>query len=132
MVGIIRAHEAWWFPFDPRDIRQERALAVLEERDPDQAAKDWFRRERNWHRFHCSFPEGDNDFVDAWIHKFYVAVATKSTTVPHRSSQSTEQRKAYVREWWRKNGAEYRRRRAMSRASRAAASESLAAGRDMI
>lgn len=31
---------------------------------------------------------------------------------PHRSLESVERRKAYTREWWRKNGAEYRRKRA--------------------
>lgn len=109
MAGVIRAREWWWVPIDPQDISQERALAQLEGRDEDEAARDWIRRERAWYRVLRPFPSGDQDYVDAWVEKFYTAVATK--VKPNRSAVSIEQRKAYVREWWRKNGREYRRRR---------------------
>lgn len=108
-----------WVPIDWRDVDQERALAQLEGRDPDEAAAEWIRKERYWYRFHVSFPDGDQDYVDAWVQKFYVAVAT--IRKPQRSLESMEQRRAYVREWWRRNGQAYRRRR--SSPSRGACAE---------
>lgn len=103
-------HESWWVPLDIRDIHQERALAKLEGRDEEEAAKAWIRAERRWYRTHLSFPDGeDGDALDLWVVKFMVAI--ESRIKPQRTPESIEQRRAYVREWWRKNGKEYRQRR---------------------
>ena len=107
----VHAHPGrWiWVPIDQDDICQERALAELEGRDPDAAAKEWIRREKYWYRFHVSFPYGDQDYVDSWILKFYAAIPTVAK--PNRSEDSLAKRREYVRNWWRTNGKEYRRKR---------------------
>jgi hypothetical protein len=38
---------------------------------------------------------------------------------PRRTVEGIERRKAYTRDWWRRNGAEYRRRRKASQPGRA-------------
>jgi hypothetical protein len=40
-----------------------------------------------------------------------IAVAPMSVYRVTRSPESMERRRSYTRDWWRRNGAEYRRRR---------------------
>lgn len=93
-----------YIPLDREDLAQERALAELEGRDPRQAVKDFIRQE---HRFYdLRVPEFHIE------HESRLAPAPLVVLRPERSEESKEKRRAYTREWWRKHGREYRKKRA--------------------
>jgi len=90
----------WCVPQE--DLDQERELAKLEGRCPDQASRAYIARERHYYDFIVSLDLPGLTFAPAPMPVY---------GRPKRSPESVEQRKAYVREWWRKNGREYRRQR---------------------
>lgn len=92
----------WLTAIDVEDLRQERELARLEGRCPKQAVRAYMRQEHRFYDLICLAPLND------WTTP---APAPLPLPPPVRSPESIERRKAYSREWWRKNGREYRRRR---------------------
>ena len=82
------------------DLDQERELARLEGRDPEQAVRAYITRERHF----------SDAIVPLWEEP-RIASSPMSVFRYRRSPGSVERRHAYTREWWRKNGAEYRRKR---------------------
>jgi len=98
----------WCVPRE--DLDQERALAILEGRNPREAMRAYIARERHFYDYTTSLD----------VPALAFAIAPMSVYGhPWRSPDSIERRKTYTREWWRKNGAEYRRRRAASQPGRA-------------
>jgi len=107
----------WCVPQE--DLDQERALAILEDRDPRLAMRAYIARERHFYDYTTSLD----------VPRLAFAVAPMSVYGrPHRSLGGIERRKAYTREWWRRNGVEYRRRRKASQPGRT--SESFAGTRE--
>jgi hypothetical protein len=97
----------WCVPRE--DLDQERALAILEGRDPSVAIRAYIARERRFYDYTTSLD----------LPRLAFAVAPMSVYGrPRRSLEGIERRKAYTREWWRRNGAEYRRRRKASQPGR--------------
>jgi len=91
----------WCVPQE--DLDQERALAILEGRNPREAMRAYIARERHFYDYTVS--------LDVPLLAF-AAAPMSVYGHPRRSAESVERRKAYTREWWRKNGAEYRRKKA--------------------
>ena len=91
----------WITCLDRRDFAQERALALLEGRDPKGAVRAYLRQE---HRFY--------DMIAPLTERGSWAQAPLPLPPPKRSPESIERRRAYTREWWRRNGQAYRRERA--------------------
>jgi hypothetical protein len=98
----------WCVPQE--DLDQERALAILEGRCPREAMRAYIARERHFHDYTTSMD----------VPSLAFAVAPMSVYGhPRRTVEGIERRKAYTRDWWRRNGAEYRRRRKASQPGRA-------------
>lgn len=91
------------------DLDQERALAILEGRCPREAMRAYIARERHFYDFTVSMEVPLAAFAHAPMSVY---------GHPRRSADGIERRRAYTREWWRKNGAEYRRRRKLSQPDR--------------
>ena len=109
----------WCVPQE--DLDQERALALLEGRCPREATRAYIARERH---FYDAITEWTDDYAGLRERKYgrpaqTLAEAPMPVFRYRRSPDSIERRKAYTREWWRKNGAEYRRRRTASQPGRA-------------
>ena len=92
------------------DLDQERALAILEGRDPRLAIRAYIARERHFYDYIAGLYEDCEPVMSAAPMSVYGH--------PHRSSEGIARRTAYTREWWRRNGAEYRRRRKASQPGR--------------
>ena len=108
----------WCVPQE--DLDQERALAILEDRDPRVATRAYIARERHFYDAIVPFTDSQAGLS---VRKYgrpaqTVAEAPMPVFRYRRSPESIECRKAYTRDWWRKNGAEYRRRRAVSQPGR--------------
>jgi hypothetical protein len=91
----------WCVPQE--DLDQERELAQLEGRCPIEAARAYIARERHFY-----------DFITSIDTVSELGIAVAPMPVYHearRSPESVERRRSYTRDWWRRNGAEYRRRR---------------------
>jgi len=86
---------------DREEFVQVRALAEVEGTCPRAAVREFLAQE---HRYY--------DLIGGYGKPTHVPLPIPG---PVRSSESIEKRKAYTREWWRKNGHEYRRQRQMSR-----------------
>jgi hypothetical protein len=97
----------WCVPQE--DLDQERVLAILEGRSPREAIRAYIARERHFYDYTISLDVPELAFAHAPMSVY---------GHPRRSAGSVERRKAYTREWWRKNGAEYRRKRQALRATR--------------
>lgn len=96
----------WLTCIDREELRQVRALAECEGEDPAAAVRAFLRQE---HRYYDIITRGAGRLADVPL-----PVPGMWGEKPNRSAESIERRKAYTREWWRKNGAAYRatRRRA--------------------
>ena len=97
----------WCVPRE--DLDQERALAIIEGRDPRLAMRAYIARERHFYDYTTSMDVPGLAFA---------AVPMCVYGHPRRSPESMEKRRIQSRDWWRKNGAEYRRRRAVSQPGR--------------
>jgi hypothetical protein len=89
-----------WIPIDRDDLAQERALAELEGRCPKQAQRAYIRGE---HHFY--------DIIAPIWDETQPCEVPLEPLRPQRSAESIERRRAYTREWWRRNGAAYRKSR---------------------
>ena len=83
---------------DREELCQVRALAEVEGTCPRAAVRAFLAQE---HRYYDIITMGGGKLAIAPLH---VPIAHHS----ERSAESIERRKAYTREWWRKNGKAYR------------------------
>lgn len=95
---------------DREELEQVKALARVEGTCPKAAVREFLRQE---HRYY--------DLIGGWGRRTHVPLPIPG---PVRSAESVERRKAYSREWWRKNGAAYRARRKQMSGSHVGALES--------
>ena len=85
----------WLTMLDREEFTQVRALAEVEGTCPRAAVREFLAQE---HRYY--------DLLGGYGKPTHVPLPVPG---PVRSRESIDKRKAYTREWWRKNGREYRR-----------------------
>jgi len=95
---------AWLrYPVPQEDLDQERELAKLEGHNPETAVRAYISRER--HFYDATVP------LESWAEPL-IALGPMPVFQYRRSPESIERRRIWSRDWWRRNGAEYRRSRA--------------------
>jgi hypothetical protein len=102
---------------DMEDLAQERALALLEDRDPAEAERLYRNQEARWQEA-TTYLDETSDW--ATIH----AASTPQSIRPSAGRKPVNYspavlaaKRAYSREWWKRKGTAYRKQRRMAKAS---------------
>jgi hypothetical protein len=96
---------------DLEDLAQERALALLEGRDPTGAEHAYRNREARW-RETITFLDDGAGWVTTHLASVPLPIRPSAGRKPvHYSPEVLARKRAYSREWWKRKGPAYRRER---------------------